>query len=281
MENNNGLPTTVKVIIGAFALFIILLIGLAINPIVIIGAGERGVVFNNGSGVEDRILSEGTHFRTPFVESVHTMSVRTQKSEFAESTASKDLQSITMKVAVNWQLNPSKVNKIYQQVGDMDTIVATILNNRVQQAVKANVSHYTAEQVQTNRDRLAGEISASLAKGLKGYDIILSNVSIVDLNYTVEFNQAIERKQLAQQEAEQAAYLKQKAENEANAKVAQANGDAKARIVNAEAEAKAQQLLQQALTPELLQKFLIEKWNGAYPTYMLGGSVPLLQLPSR
>lgn len=267
-------------VIGA-VLFIAAIIVIANFPIVVVGAGQRGVVFNNATGVEDRILGEGTHFRAPFVESVHMMSVRVQKSEFEESTASKDLQSITMKVAVNWQLNPNKVNKIYQQVGDTDTIVATILNNRVQQAVKANVSHYTAEQVQTNRDKLASEISESLAKSLKGYDIVLSNVSIVDLNYTAEFNQAIENKQLAQQDAEKASYLKQKAENEAAATIAKANGDASAVKINADAQAHAQSVLQQSLTPELLQKMLIERWNGAYPQYMLGNSVPLLQLPSR
>ena len=278
MQNtNNGV--NIKLISWTIAVFFVVIIVIANFPVVVVGAGERGVVFNNATGIEDRILGEGTHFRMPFVESVHTMSVRVQKSEFNESTASKDLQSITMTIAVNWQLNPDKVNKIYQQVGGTDTIVATILNNRVQQAVKANVSHYTAEQVQTNRDKLANEIENSLRNDLKGYDIILSNVSIVDLNYTAEFNQAIENKQLAQQDAEKASYLKQKAQNEAAAKVAEAEGDAKARVTNATAEAEAQKLLQQSLTAELLQKMLIERWDGHYPQYMLGGSIPLLQLP--
>lgn len=281
MNDSSGNMTGVKIVAGLIGLFVLLVIGIMVFPIVVIGAGERGVVFNNASGIENRILGEGTHFRMPFLESVHTMSVRVQKSEFQEDTASKDLQRISMKVAVNWQLNPSKVNKIYQQVGDMDTIVATVLNNRVQQSVKANTSQYTAEEVQRFRQKLSDEIETALRKQLQGYDIVLSNVTITNLDYTPEFNQAIENKQLAQQDAEKASYLKQKAENEAAAVVAKAEGDAKARVTNATAEAEAQKLLQQSLTSELLQKMLIERWDGHYPQYMLGGTVPLLQLPAR
>lgn len=279
METNNTLP--IKLIGGAIGLFIILIIMIMVFPIVVIGAGQRGVVFNNASGVEDRILDEGTHFRMPFLESVKTMSVRVQKSDFKEDAGSKDLQRITMNITVNWQLNPARVNRIYQNIGDTATVVATVLTPRVQQAVKAKTSQYTAEEVQKNRDKLADEIQAVLEKDLKKYDVLVTNVAIPNLDYTAEFNAAIEQKQLAQQEAEKAKYLKQKAENEAAGVIAKAEGTAKSRVINAEAESKAQQLLQQSLTPELLQKMLIEKWSGNYPTYMLGGSVPLLQLPSR
>lgn len=282
MNNDESLPTGFKIVGGIVILVIAIVILAALNPLVIIGAGQRGVVFNNGSGIENRILGEGTHFRIPLIENVQKMNVRVQKSEFPEDTASKDLQRIKMNVAVNWQLVPNKVNKIYQQIGDNDTIVATLLTNRVQQSVKAEVSAYSAEEVQKNRDVLADKIEKNLEGKLKGYDIIITNVAITNLDYTPEFNAAIERKQLAQQEAEQAGYLKQKAQNEAAGVIAKAEGDAKAKVTNAEAESKAQALLQQSLTPELLQKMLIERWNGAYPQYMLGGgTVPLLQLPAR
>lgn len=261
------------------ALFIAFIIVITHFPIVTVGAGQRGVVFNNGTGVENRILSEGTHWRTPFIEDVHTMSVRVQKSDFTEDAASRDLQRITMVVVVNWQVNPSRVNRIYQEVGDMDTIVATVLNPRVQQAVKAETSLYSAEEVQKNRDKLVDKIQVNLTKKLKGYDIFISNVAIANLNYTAEFNQVIEQKQVAQQEAEKAGYLKQKAENEASAHIAEANGNASAVKINADAEAYKQDKLQQTLTPLLLQKALISKWNGEYPKYMLGNSMQLLQLP--
>lgn len=282
MNEDTNLPTTAKLIIGGILLFVAIIIILLINPIVVIGAGQRGVVFNNGSGVENRILGEGIHTRVPFVESVHTMPVRVQKSDFKEDTASKDLQRISMNITVNYQLVPNKVNRIYQNVGDMDTIVATVLTPRIQQAVKAQTSRYTAEEVQINRQKLSDQIQTDLAGALKAYDIIVTNVAITNLDYTAEFNQAIENKQLAQQDAEKAKYLKLKAENEASAKIAEANGNASATKINADAEAYKQDKLQQTLSPELLQKMLIERWNGAYPQYMLGGgSVPLLQLPAR
>lgn len=280
-QNSEPLPLGIKVGAGIVGFILVLVLIAIINPFVFIGAGQRGVVFNQTSGVENRVLGEGMSFRIPLVESVNKMNVRVQKSEFPEDTASKDLQRISMTVTVNWQLNPSKVNKIYQTIGDNATVVATLLTNRVQQAVKAEVSQYSAEEVQKHRDTLSDKIEKNLEGKLKGYDVIITNVSITNLDYTPEFNKAIEQKQLAQQQAEQAGYLKQKAENEAAARVAEAEGTAKARVVNAEAEAKAQQLLQQSLTPQLLQKMLIERWNGEYPKYMLGGSVPLLQLPQQ
>lgn len=270
-----------KVIGVIVTLFIILILIIAYFPVVIVGAGQRGVVFNNFSGIENRVLDEGTHFRNPFVESVHIMPIKVQKSDFSENTASKDLQQITMDVSVNWQLNPARVNKIYQTIGDKDTVVATVLNNRVQEAVKANVSQYSAEEVQKNREKLTGQIETLLSTKVKQYDIIIDSVSITNLNYTTEFNQAIENKQLAQQDAEKASYLKQKAENEAAATIAKANGDASAIKINADAQSYANDKLQQSLTPDLLQKMLIERWSGNYPQYMLGGSVPLLQLPAK
>lgn len=271
----------VKIIASIFGVIILLIVLSALNPLVVIGAGSRGVVFNRFSGIENRVLGEGTHVRIPLVESVTSISVKVQKSEFKEDTASKDLQRITMNVAVNWSLVPSKVNHMYQTVGDSDTIVSTILSPRVQQSVKNQVSQYSAEEVQKFRDKLVEEISANLTERLKGYDIILTNVSIINLDYTAEFNTAIEQKQLAQQDAEKASYLKQKAENEAKAVVAKAQGEADAQRITADAQAYTQKQLQISLTPELLQKMMIEKWKGEYPTTMLGGSIPLLQLPGK
>src|SRR5688500_5637602 len=111
-------PNVLKMLLGVIGVILIL----TFFPIVIIGAGERGVVFNNFSGIEDRILGEGTHLRVPLLEMVTKVSVRTQKTDVKAEAASRDLQTVNTDIVVNWHLDASRVNRIFQQVGDEDAI---------------------------------------------------------------------------------------------------------------------------------------------------------------
>src|SRR5690349_11303600 len=103
-----GLEVAFFIICGIVIIFIIM----ALLPFTIIGAGQRGVVFNNVSGVENRILGEGIHFRTPFVESVIKMPIQTQATTFKENAGSSDSQTIDVEVTVNWHLDPASVNHV-------------------------------------------------------------------------------------------------------------------------------------------------------------------------
>ena len=253
--------------IGGFVIAVIILISLL--PFGVIGAGERGVVFNNLKGVENRVLPEGTYFRIPLVESVISMPIRVQKKDDHIGGASKDLQTVAMDLTVNWQLNPSRVNVIYQKIGDIDTVSSTILENNIQQSAKAEISQYNVESIQTQRDRIASNIFTELQKKVTKYNIVILGVSVNNLEFSDQFNQAIEAKQVAQQQAEQAAYLKEQRQNEADALRIQAQGQA-------DANAK----LQQSLTSELIEKMAIDKWDGKLPTYTGNNPVPFLTLPS-
>lgn len=236
-------------------------------PFTIIGAGERGVVFNNATGVEDRVLGEGTHILTPFFESVEKMSVQVQKNDVKAEAASKDLQTVSTDIVVNWHLAADRVHKVYQSIGDEKAVVDRILSPAVSEVVKASVAKYTAEEVLTKRPLLKQEIDEALRQRLAQYNVLLDDVSITNVNFSEEFNKAIELKQVAEQQAKQAGFLAQKAEAEANAAIETAKGIAEA-----------QKLVQQTLTPELLQKLTLEKWNGVYPQFV-GGGVPLPTLP--
>lgn len=237
-------------------------------PFTIIGAGERGVVFNNFSGIENRILGEGIHFRTPLVESVIKMPIQTQAANFKENAGSSDSQSIEVDVTVNWHLDPSKVNRVYQSVGDIDAVVSRVLTNNVQDAVKASVSKYAALEFQKNRENVRSIAQDILQTKVKKYDVIIDNLSFTNINFSGEFNAAVEQAQVAQQKAKQAEYDVQRVKNEADAAIAKARG-----------EAEAQKQVQQSLTPELLQKLAVEKWNGVMPTYMgVGTALPFLNL---
>lgn len=275
-EENEGLSIGAKLIIGGIALFIGLIILISIFPIVIIGAGERGVVFNNASGIEDRILGEGTHFRTPFIENVHKISIRTQTTVFDEkgsdAAGSQDSQQVDLKVTINWHLDPAHVNQVYQSVGDLDQITSSVLNNNVQDAVKAAVSKYQALDIQRNRDKVGAIAQDFLQKKVTRYHIVIENLSLTNINFSGEFNQAVEQAQVAQQNAKKAEY-----------QVVQVTNEAKAAIAKAQGEAEAQKQVQQSLTPELLQKMWIEAWRAGgsqVPKVITGDSSSFIDLSS-
>lgn len=253
----------VKLIIGGVALFVVLIILIAVFPIVIIGAGERGVVFNNLSGVQEKVLGEGTHFRTPFVESVKTFDIRVQKNEVTAPAASKDLQTVTAKVVVNYHLDAGKVNKIYQNFPDETSIVDRVVVPNTNEVVKAATAQYTAEQLLTQRAELKTKIDTALAERLRSYNVILDDVSITDLDFSAEFNAAIEAKATAQQQALKAEQDLVRIKTEAEQRVAQAKAEAEAIRIQTEALSQNQNLIE-------LEK--AKRWDGKLPTTIVGGN---------
>ncbi|MEG4484890.1 prohibitin family protein [Microcoleus sp. D2_18a_B4] len=246
---------------------VFIIAALILRPFALVGPGERGVMMRFGK-VQDAILDEGIHPIFPIVTSVKTLSVRVQKTDLKADAASKDLQSITTDLAVNWNVDPAKVNQIYQQIGDEEQIVASILSPAISEVLKAATSKKTAEEIITKRTELKTEIDNSLKKRLEPYGVIVRDVSLINFGFSPEFSKAIESKQIAEQEAKQAEFTVQKATQ-----------DAKAEINRAKGKAEAQRLQRQTLTAEILQQQAIEKWNGQFPTVMGGGgTLPLINI---
>ncbi len=245
----------------------ILFFGLIVfKPFAIVNAGERGVVMRFGK-VQDGILDEGIHPKLPIVTTVENLTVRVQKSDITAQASSKDLQDVKTDVAVNWHIDPVKVNRIYQRIGDEEEILNGIVSPAVNEVVKAATAKKTAEEIITKRTELKQEIDLQLQDRLKTYDVLLDDVSLVDVSFSPEFAKAIEAKQIAEQQAKQADFEALKAEKEATAAVNRAKG-----------QAEAQRLQRQTLTSELLQQQAIDKWDGKFPTVMGGESLPLINL---
>ncbi|MEG4009040.1 prohibitin family protein [Microcoleus sp. Pol11C1] len=246
---------------------VFIIAALILRPFALVGAGERGVVMRFGK-VQDAILDEGIHPILPIVTSVKTISVRVQKTDLKADAASKDLQSITTDLAVNWNVDPAKVNQVFQQVGDEEQIVTSILSPAISEVLKAATSKKTAEEIITKRTELKTEIDNSLKKRLEPYGVIVRDVSLINFGFSPEFSKAIESKQIAEQEAKQAEFTVQKATQDAQAEINRAKG-----------KAEAQRLQRQTLTAEILQQQAIEKWNGQFPTVMGGGgTLPLINI---
>ena len=246
---------------------VFLIIATFIKPFAMVGAGERGVVMRFGK-VQDVILDEGLHPVLPIVTSVKTLSVRVQKNDINAEASSKDLQDVTTDVAVNWHIDPTKANTIFQRVGDEGQIVLRIINPAVSEVVKAATAKKTAEEIITKRTELKQEIDNTLKERLAAYGILVDDVSLVNVSFSTEFAKAIEAKQIAEQEAKRAEFEALKAEKVAQAEVNRAKG-----------QAEAQRLQRETLTPELLQKQAIEKWDGRFPTVLGGeGALPFINI---
>jgi regulator of protease activity HflC (stomatin/prohibitin superfamily) len=254
-------------VILAIGFVVALLVLLAwAGPVVVVGAGYRGVVMNFGQ-VQDEILGEGLHWRIPIMQEIKQLSVRVQKTDILAQVGSKDLQEVKLDVVVNWHIDPTKVNKVYQNIGDEEQIVDRILIPAVGEVVKAAAAKKNAEEILTKRPELKAEIDANLDDRLLNYGIVLDSVSLLDVQFSREFAQAIEQKQIAEQEAQRAAYIAQKAAREAEAEVNRARG-----------KAEAQRLLQETLTPAILQNKALEVWDGKFPLVYGGGALPFINI---
>ncbi|MDJ0620403.1 MAG: prohibitin family protein [Calothrix sp. MO_192.B10] len=248
---------------GILVLFLLMLF----RPFAIVNAGERGVVMRFGK-VQERILDEGIHPIIPVVTSIKTLNVRVNQNSFQADAASRDLQKVSTEIAINWHINPTKVNRVFQQVGDEQQIIQRIMTPAVSEVLKAATAKKTAEEIITKRNDLKQEIDEQMTTRMAAYGIIVDDVSLVDFAFSPEFSKAIEAKQIAEQEAKQAEFIVKKATQEAKAEINRAKG-----------HAEAQRLQRQTLTPELLQKQAIEKWDGRFPTVMGGNNtLPLINV---
>ncbi|HLF86682.1 MAG TPA: prohibitin family protein [Nitrospiria bacterium] len=231
-----------------------------------IGPGERGIVFSQIGGVKDVILDEGIRFKIPFVEDIIKADVRIQKSQTEASAASKDLQTVSSTIAVNYHVDPSKVNKIFQEVGL--AFKDRIIDPAVQEAVKAAAAQFTAEELITRRSEVKDQIKESLAKRLLVFNIIVDEFNIVDFSFSQQFNAAIESKQTAEQQA-----LKAKRDLD-RIKI-----EGEQKIVQAKAESESQRLQKETISPIILQLRAIEKWDGHLPQ-VVGQTTPFIDIGS-
>lgn len=232
-------------------------------------AGSRGVVMQFGK-VKPQVLDEGLHWKMPLITRIYPMNVRVQKTDVDISVGTRDLQSLQVQFSLNWHVVPEKANQVYQQIGSHPQIVEIILKPAIEEVVKASTPKRTLEETLKDRSMLKDEIEQAIRDRLAPYHLVVDDASLVNVGFSPEFTQSIEAKQIAEQEAQKAKYLTQKAEQEAKAEITRAKG-----------QAEAQRLLQQSLTPELLQKQAIEKWDGQFPLVMTGeGTTPLLDVRS-
>lgn len=250
---------------------------LLFSSFTIVPAGNTGVILTLGK-VSNTSFSEGFHLKVPFIQTIENMSNKIQVYETAATAVSKDLQSVSSSVAVNYRLVSDQSDDMYKNVGtEYQTVLIAPV---VQECMKSATAKYTAEQLITERQAVGDEVKASLDEKLNLYGIYIEKFNIVNFDFSEEFNNAIEAKQVAEQnllktETEQKQAITV-AEAQAKQKVIAAEANANAILAEAEAQAEANRLLEASLSDKVIAYEQIDKWDGIMPKVVSGDSNGML-----
>lgn len=265
----------IRLIVGAVIAVVLLIAIFLLWPFASVPAGYVGVMTSFGAPSAN-VYDPGIHFRIPISQSMHTVYVGVYKAESDVAGSSKDLQQVDMKVSVNFNILPTAAVSVYSNLaGDP---WRQVMDPAVHDVVKAVAARYEATDLIQKRDQVSQEIREALLTRFKNIGVNVSAVNIVNFQFSKQFNDAIESKITAQQNA-------LRVENE----IAQTKWEAQKRIVDSEAAlkvaentAKANELTGKSLeaSPALIEKLKVERWDGHYPTYMMGGSLPMIQIGS-
>jgi regulator of protease activity HflC (stomatin/prohibitin superfamily) len=263
-------PRNVGIIIVLIILFIIFW-----STFVIVPAGSRGVVLWWGS-VENRIMGEGLNFKVPVAETVIKVDVRVQPHPFKEIDASsKEYQIVKMTGMMNFHIDPSFVNELYQKVG-LD-FAQKVIDPAFNDFVKEVVPTYPIGEILPKREEIRHTAMGKLGNNLSRYHIIVDDIYFADIRFSPEYEKAIEAKQVAQQQVETQKQVLAQREIEAQQRVATAKGESQSILLVAQGQAQANDVLSRSITPILVSYKSIEKWNGALPQ-VSGGAIPFLDL---
>jgi regulator of protease activity HflC (stomatin/prohibitin superfamily) len=252
---------------------VLLLIALlAYSSIVIVQPGHVGVVVQLGE-VQPGAVPEGIFFKIPIIQDVVQVEVRVQKRESEQTAASRDLQTVSTNVVVNYHLVNDEVPTLFKHVGL--SYNDRIVDPAIGEAVKAVTAQFTAEQLISKRSEVSAKIKEALSSRFSNYYMVLDEINITEFRFSTEFNNAIEQKQIAEQQALKAQLDLQRIEIEAQQT-----------IESAKAEAEALRLQREVISKDLIdlrkieaQIAAIKKWNGILPN-VTGGAVPFIDINS-
>ncbi len=255
-----------------FGAGIILTSSLAFVP-----AGHRGVIFDQGSGVQQQVKGEGLTVVVPFWQNVQNMNVRTQVYEYESFVQTLDLQEVTLPIAINYKVVPDQASELYQEVGQ--SYVAVIIAPAAFQASTEAAGKIEAAFIAQSRAELAQSIAIILAPQLLSHGILVEFVSVKDAVFDTDFIAAIKAKVIAEQKAEESLRLVQVATNEAESVRRTALGDADAIAFLGVGEGDAISAVAQALnftTSEYLLWQRLQQWDGELPDTLLSDSADII-----
>lgn len=254
----------VKWIVGAIvALFCLITVSCSMTTV---ETGHRGIKVTFGT-VDPSPLPEGLYFINPFTTHVAQLSIQTIKWDATTEAYTKDVQKSVIHFAVNYSLEPQAAAEIFRTVGANWS--GTLIPQVVNEEIKRQIGQIEAVQLIASRDQIARSIEKLITENLASRHVLVSGFRMTNIDYTTEFENAVEAKVVAQQRA-----------IEEQNRTVQIQQQANQKVISAEAEAKSMTIRAHALesNPKLVEWEAVQKWNGNLPTYMLGGTTPFINV---
>ena len=265
-ERNFDWSVNIPVFIGYGIVALILLFGTFFT----VSEGQKALITTFGKA-SNTIYGAGIHMKLPLIQHVKRFDVKTIRADYKTQTYTKDIQTATIIVSYSYNLIANDIVQTYKEYGN--DWQERILYPNLEQAVKAEVGTWNADTMVANRDKVAENILKSLQDRMlaHNYPVSITNFQMINIDYSTQFEQAIEKKVIAEQAALE----------EAN-RTKQVEQTSKQKVVAAKAEAESMRIRANALAqnPKLVSYEAVQKWDGKLPQIMAGNSTPILDLRS-